>query len=104
MKGIIALVIGAVLWLTAAIINQKVDNAIPQIDRGYNACNSTLGQLGSLISGNIAQKCQGVNQAVSLVQNLQTLDTILSIAGIGLIIFGIFEIIRVRRRRHLVAK
>lgn len=46
----------------------KIANVIPQVQQGMNVCNSFFGRLGSILSGNIAQKCQEVNQAPTLIE------------------------------------
>jgi hypothetical protein len=65
--AIISLIIGIIFLVVATNVNDQINNAVPQINHGYAVCNSNLGRLGQILSGNMAQQCNQVPQAISLV-------------------------------------
>ena len=64
---VISLIVGIVFIAIAVAVSTKLTDAIPQVEHGQAVCNSTLGRLGSILSGNMAQRCEQVNQTPTLI-------------------------------------
>ena len=59
---VISLIIGIVFIVIAITEGTNITSIIPQVEHAQAVCNSTLGRLGSILSGNMAQNCEQVNQ------------------------------------------
>ena len=66
-EGIIRLIVGVFFIVLALITSPNAGNLMSQVEHGLAICNSNLGRLGSLLSGNVAQNCQQVNQAPIII-------------------------------------
>lgn len=101
--GIISLIIGIILLGATSYISNQINTAGPRIDQGIAICNSDLGRLGSILSGNVAEKCnQELPQAITLLNYANILDPIIFIAGVFCIILGLVLLIRELKRSRRI--